>query len=84
MINDMKAVKMLGLTGVLSGVIVELRRVELETSERFRVLRISRILVCEYHTHTAPMLVLTKASKHSHNICTVCNICSVCYHRSGQ
>ncbi|KAJ4414158.1 hypothetical protein N0V85_003255 [Neurospora sp. IMI 360204] len=36
MLGDMKAVKMLGLTGVLGSIIEGLRRAELKTSEKFR------------------------------------------------
>nr|CAC28822.2 related to multidrug resistance-associated protein [Neurospora crassa] len=36
MLGDMKAVKMLGLTGVLGNIIEGLRRAELKTSEKFR------------------------------------------------
>lgn len=44
MLSDMKAVKMLGLTGVLKKVILQLRDIELKTSETFRVLGIAQIL----------------------------------------
>lgn len=46
MLGDMKAIKMLGLSGVLSTTITDLRRIELRTSEKFRKLVLSQILVC--------------------------------------
>ncbi len=47
MLGDMKAVKMLGLSGVLETIISQLRVVELKTSERFRGLVVWQILVGE-------------------------------------
>jgi ATP-binding cassette, subfamily C (CFTR/MRP), member 1 len=47
MLSDMKGVKMLGLTGVLKNVILQLRDIELKTSETFRVLGIAQILTGE-------------------------------------
>lgn len=46
MLRDMKAVKMLGLVDLMYQLITELRALELHASERFRVLRIWRILIC--------------------------------------
>lgn len=45
MLSDMKAVKMLGLSGVLESIISQLRVVELKASETFRSLIIWQILV---------------------------------------
>lgn len=45
MLSDMKAVKMLGLSGVLESIISQLRVVELKTSETFRSLIIWQVLV---------------------------------------
>lgn len=47
MLADMKSVKMLGLTGALCQIISELRRIELKTSERFRTLLSSTIVICK-------------------------------------
>ncbi|TDZ20182.1 ABC transporter atnG [Colletotrichum orbiculare MAFF 240422] len=54
MISDMKAIKMLGLPGVLSGVVTELRRVELKGSEKFRQLLLWKLLVSNLPTQFAP------------------------------
>lgn len=47
MLGDMKAVKMLGLTGVLGNIIEGLRRAELKTSEKFRKYLLWNIQVCK-------------------------------------
>lgn len=47
MLGDMKAVKMLGLTGVLGNIIDGLRRAELKTSEKFRKYLLWTIQVCK-------------------------------------
>ncbi|KXH61282.1 ABC transporter [Colletotrichum salicis] len=54
MLGDMKAIKMLGLSGVLSTTITELRRVELKASEKFRKLVLSQILVSNLPVEFAP------------------------------
>ncbi|KAK1458226.1 ABC transporter [Colletotrichum melonis] len=54
MLADMKSIKMLGLSGVLSTTITELRRVELRTSEKFRKLVLSQILVSNLPVEFAP------------------------------
>ncbi|KAK0368673.1 ABC transporter [Colletotrichum limetticola] len=54
MLGDMKSIKMLGLSGVLSTTITELRRVELRTSEKFRKLVLSQILVSNLPVEFAP------------------------------
>ncbi|TDZ99642.1 ABC transporter gloK [Colletotrichum sidae] len=54
MISDMKAIKMLGLPGVLSGVVTELRRVELKGSEKFRQLLLWKLLVSNLPSQFAP------------------------------
>ena len=47
MLSDMKAVKMLGITGVLRSVILQLRDDELKASEKFRILGIAQIMTGE-------------------------------------
>ncbi|KAI8313892.1 ABC transporter atnG [Colletotrichum sp. SAR11_240] len=54
MIGDMKAIKMLGLREVLSGVILQLRRVELSGSEKFRKLLLWQVLVSNLPNEFAP------------------------------
>ncbi|KAK1724246.1 ABC transporter [Colletotrichum acutatum] len=54
MLGDMKAIKMLGLSSVLSTTITELRRLELRTSEKFRKLVLSQILVSNLPVEFAP------------------------------
>ncbi|TDZ74872.1 ABC transporter atnG [Colletotrichum trifolii] len=54
MISDMKAIKMLGLPGVLSAVVTELRRVELKGSEKFRQLLLWKLLVSNLPIQFAP------------------------------
>ncbi|KAJ0339266.1 hypothetical protein COL922a_004651 [Colletotrichum nupharicola] len=46
MLGDMKAIKMLGLPEVLSGVILQLRRIELSGSEKFRKLLLWQGIAC--------------------------------------
>lgn len=48
MLGHMKAVKMLGLSGVLEPIISRLRLAELKTSETFRSLLIWQIMVCKF------------------------------------
>lgn len=45
MLLDMKAVQMLGLTPVLHEIVSRLRKVELQTSERFRSLLVCQIVI---------------------------------------
>jgi ATP-binding cassette, subfamily C (CFTR/MRP), member 1 len=45
MLGDMKAVKMLGLSSVLKDIILQLRKIELQTSEKFRALLVWTILI---------------------------------------
>jgi hypothetical protein len=47
MLNDMKAVKMLGLREKLFKSVSLLRQVELEASQRFRILLIWQVALCE-------------------------------------
>ncbi|KAF4814325.1 ABC transporter atnG [Colletotrichum tropicale] len=54
MLGDMKAIKMLGLPEVLSGVILQLRRVELSGSEKFRKLLLWQVLVSNLPNEFAP------------------------------
>lgn len=60
MLNDMKAVKMLGLTQVLFSVIQGARRTEIQTSRAFRKLKVLNILLCE--THNSLSLVFTNTT----------------------
>ncbi|TDZ33610.1 ABC transporter gloK [Colletotrichum spinosum] len=53
-ISDMKAIKMLGLPGVVSAVVTELRRVELKGSEKFRQLLLWKLLVSNLPIQFAP------------------------------
>ncbi|KAI8264025.1 ABC transporter [Colletotrichum sp. SAR11_239] len=46
MLGDMKAIKILGLPDVLSGVILQLRRIELSGSEKFRKLLLWQGIAC--------------------------------------
>ncbi|KAF4849717.1 ABC transporter atnG [Colletotrichum siamense] len=54
MLGDMKAIKMLGLPEVLSGVILQLRRVELSGSKKFRKLLLWQVLVSNLPNEFAP------------------------------
>ncbi|KAI8238519.1 ABC transporter atnG [Colletotrichum sp. SAR 10_96] len=54
MLGDMKAIKMLGLPEVLSSVILQLRRVELSGSEKFRKLLLWQVLVSNLPNEFAP------------------------------
>ncbi|KAI8257071.1 ABC transporter atnG [Colletotrichum sp. SAR 10_77] len=54
MLGDMKAIKMLGLPEVLSGVILQLRRIELSGSEKFRKLLLWQVLVSNLPNEFAP------------------------------
>jgi ATP-binding cassette subfamily C (CFTR/MRP) protein 1 len=47
MLSDMKAVKILGITGVLRSVILQLRDDEHKASEKFRILGIAQIMTGE-------------------------------------
>lgn len=46
MLLDMKTVQMLGLTPILHEIVSRLRKVELQTSERFRSLLVWQIIIC--------------------------------------
>ena len=48
MLGDMKAIKMLGLTPVMSVVIQNLRKTEVTSSERYRKLLIVKLLLCKF------------------------------------
>ncbi|KJZ71681.1 hypothetical protein HIM_08919 [Hirsutella minnesotensis 3608] len=70
MLSDIKAVKMLGLTEVLSNIISRLRSVELQTSETFRSLLTWQILVGNTPTVLAPFatfLTYAVIAKYSNN-----------------
>ncbi|MCJ1394407.1 hypothetical protein MMC18_007285 [Xylographa bjoerkii] len=54
MLNDMRAVKMLGLTNVLSAIISNLRKIEISTSVRFRKLLIWQVALSNVPTDLAP------------------------------
>jgi ATP-binding cassette, subfamily C (CFTR/MRP), member 1 len=47
MLNDMKAVKMLGLTRAMSSLIQSYREDEVKTSYKFRRLLVVRLLLCK-------------------------------------
>lgn len=47
MLGDMKAVKMLGLTKILYSTIYSLRKIEIQTSLRFRKLLMWQVLICK-------------------------------------
>lgn len=47
MLDDMKAVKMLGLSRVMSTIVQGLRRSEIETSKAYRKLLVWMILLCK-------------------------------------
>ena len=47
MLGDMKAVKMLGFSDVISSMISGLRKTEIDTSKRYRKLLIAELLLCE-------------------------------------
>lgn len=49
MLNDMKAVKMLGLEDMLSKEILHLRKLEMQGSEKFRQLLVWSILLGKFH-----------------------------------
>jgi hypothetical protein len=46
MLQDMKSIKMLGLTEKLFESVSQLRRVELQVSERFRKLIVAQVILC--------------------------------------
>lgn len=46
-LDDIKAVKMQGLTGVLAGVVKDYRSTEIDTSRTFRKLLSAVVLLCE-------------------------------------
>lgn len=48
-LGEMKAVKMLGLTQVMSNTIGSLRADEIETSKSFRKLLVATLFLCEFH-----------------------------------
>lgn len=47
MLDDMKAVKMLGLSTVMSDMIQKLRNVEIQTSKVYRKLLVWNVLLCK-------------------------------------
>jgi len=47
MIDDMKAVKMLGLSTVMSDMIQKLRQLEIQTSKIYRKLLVWNVLLCK-------------------------------------
>ena len=47
MLDDMKAVKMLGLSTIISNTIQRLRRVEIQTSKVYRKLLVWNVLLCK-------------------------------------
>lgn len=83
MLSDMKAVKMLGLSGVLDTIISKLRVVELKTSEKFRSLIIWQILVGMF-SGAGKEAKLTRSRKCTANSRPVCDIYRLRHHRRGQ
>ncbi|OAA38788.1 ABC transporter [Cordyceps fumosorosea ARSEF 2679] len=55
MLDDVQAVKMLGLSIVMSDIIQRLRRVEIETSKVFRKLLVSNVLLSECPQNISPL-----------------------------
>lgn len=51
MLDDIKAVKMLGLTSVMSDIIQKLRQVEMKTSRVYRKLLVWNVLLCKMPIH---------------------------------
>ena len=49
MLGDMKAVKMLGLSGILFNIIFKLREAELRASSHFRRLLVLIVALCKQH-----------------------------------
>jgi hypothetical protein len=47
MLDDMKAVKMLGLSTVISDMVQKLRQVEIQTSKVYRKLLVWNVLLCK-------------------------------------
>lgn len=64
MLNDMKSVKMLGLGDKLYACVSTLRQVELQVSQKFRVLLIWQVVLCMFFQITPegerPTLMLTQ------------------------
>lgn len=54
MLDDMKAVKMLGLSSVTSDIVKSLRRAEIEKSEVYRKLMCWNVGLCELYTPVGP------------------------------
>ena len=52
MLQDMKSIKMLGLTEKLFESVSQLRRVELQVSERFRRLLVGQVILCKLFIYT--------------------------------
>ncbi|KAI0126762.1 ABC transporter [Xylariales sp. AK1849] len=55
MLDDMKAVKMLGLSGVMSTIVTGMRRTEIKTSKVFRKLVVARLLLSNTPLNLAPV-----------------------------
>lgn len=56
MLDDMKAVKMLGLSAIMSDMIQKLRQVEIQTSKVYRKLLVWNVLLCKLLSLTKPDL----------------------------
>lgn len=54
MLDDMKAVKMLGLSSVTSDIVESLRRAEIEKSEVYRKLMCWNVGLCELYAPAGP------------------------------
>ena len=63
MLDDMKAVKMLGLSTVMSNMIQKLRKVEIQTSKVYRKLLVWNVLLCKMPVCLSLLIsVFTKSS----------------------
>lgn len=63
MLDDMKAVKMLGLSTVMSDMIQKLRKVEIQTSKVYRKLLVWNVLLCKMPVCLSLLIsVFTKSS----------------------
>ncbi len=85
MLDDMKAVKMLGLSTVMSNMIQKLRKVEIQTSKIYRKLLVWNVLLCKMPVR-CPCLRMSLLRLHSRmspkhittgHICCLCNHCAL-------
>ena len=83
-LNDIKAVKMLGLSDALYNITTKLREDELHASSKFRKLLVLQILTGEYCNTPCCCIKLTvRFRKRSHSFGTVCYLrCLRSYRKS--